>query len=528
MTFENPRFDGLAGPATGADGVTRHELLKRTAVALVGVSSLRLLDVVPALAANRAAGVLTVAQTADVDVIDPHRATAFHTQYVLEQIYGTLVEFDSKLDIAPGLASDWTFSKDLKTLKLKLRNDVHFHNGQQFTSNDVRASLVRILQPKTGAVGRSNLLLIHRIKTPDKYTVVLVLRQPNDAILAALATLYASMLSASDIASGAFLKKPNGTGPFRFSSWTTGQSFNLVRNASYWGGKPPLAGVDFRVVPDETSIVAALQTGNVQLGVVTDPVVARQIHGLNVLRTPSLSYHALMLNDRRPPLNDKRVRLAIQAAVDRNQVLASAALGEGIVVGPITSPAYRSLPNDRPYPKPNIAAAKNLLAQAGHSGGITLKTIVATGLYSTAVNEAQSLQAQLKQAGINLDLQVQEASTYVKSWLADDFDAAVALNGSSPDPDTTYTPYFTSTGSLKAQGGLSSPKLDQLFAQGRQTADVPTRRKVYKEISEYLEDNAAWIWMFSSYDYRVLASSVRNFKPMPNGSLKYLRQTSLA
>src|SRR5436190_14384 len=222
---------------------------------------------------------------------------------------------------------------------------------------------------------------------------------------------------------------------------------------------------------------------------------------------------------RRPPL---------QCTLHRKEVLDSAALGEGSVIGPITSPAYRSNPNaDRPCPTPNLAKAKRFLRAAGMPEGFTIQTIVETGEYATAVNEAQSAQAQLKKVGINPDLQVRDAGTYVKRWLAADFDAAIALNGGRVDPDTMYNRYFTSAGNLNKVAGFASPKLDQLFAQGRATSDVPKRKAVYKQLSRTLEGQAVWVWLFTGLDYYAVTSKVHNFVPMSDESLQYLRQTFL-
>jgi peptide/nickel transport system substrate-binding protein len=250
--------------------------------------------------------------------------------------------------------------------------------------------------------------------------------------------------------------------------------------------------------------------------------------GLKVLRQSSLSYHTLMLNDRHPPLDKQYVRLAIQCAIDRKQVLDSAAQGEGQVTGPITSPAYRSDPSARPCPTPNLVKAKKFLAAAGFpNGGITLNTIVETGEYATAVAEAQSVQAQLAKIGINLNLQTLDSGTYVQRWLAADFDAAIALNGGRVDPDTMYTRYFTSTGNLNKVAGYASPKLDTLFAQGRATSDVAKRKTLYTQISKTLEGQGAWVWMFTAFDYYAVSSKVHNFVPMANESLLYLKQTTL-
>ena len=503
-------------------------LLVALVVALVTVVGASARGTSPVTAA--AGKTLVVGRTADIDKLDPHLATAFQTVQTLDLIYGTLVHLTPSLDIVPGLATSWKFSNGSRTLTLHLRQGVRFHDGSAFDAQDVKASLGRIVNQKTGAVARSNLADIWRIVAPNRSTVILRLHDPDVPLLAALADVNTAILSSADIASGSFVKKPNGTGPFKFAGWKPGQSVDLVANPSYWGGKVKLGGVEFRVIPDETSVLSAVKSGNVQMGLISDPLVARQAgSGLTVFRTPSLNYHVLQLNARHAPLDNVNVRLAIQCAVDRKEVLDSAALGEGRVVGPITSPAYRSDINDRPCPTANLTKAKQYLAKAGLSGAVTIHTIVETGEYATAVSEAQSLQAQLKRVGINLDLQTLDASTYVKRWLAADFDAAVALNGGRVDPDTMYNRYFTSKGNLNTVAGYASKKLDDLFAQGRATSDAAARKAVYKKLSETLEGNAAWIWLFSSYDYRITTKNVHGFIPMPNGSLQYgLRQASLS
>ncbi len=175
-----------------------------------------------------------------------------------------------------------------------------------------------------------------------------------------------------------------------------------------------------------------------------------------------------------------------------------------------------------------MAKAKSLLAQAGFPGGVTIKTIVSTGEYATSTNEAQNLQAQLKDAGITLELETLESGAYVDRWIAGTFDAAVALNGGRPDPDGMYGRYFTSTGNLNKVAGYASPELDQLFAQGKATADPAQRKPIYTKISNHLENNAVWIWLFSSYEYTASTAGVKGYTPMANGSFQFLRETSLS
>jgi peptide/nickel transport system substrate-binding protein len=300
-----------------------HGAYRRLSLIVLLAALTALVAVIGALAQRtpQAAGkTLVIGRTADVDKLDPHLATAFQTIQTLDLVYGTLVQLTPSLDIVPGLATSWKFSNGARTLTLRLRSGVRFHDGSAFDSQDVKASLSRIVNPKTAAVARSNLADIWRIAAPGPRTVVIRLHDPDVPLLAALADVNTAILSSADIASGSFVKQPNGTGPFKFSKWTPGQSVDLVANPSYWGGKVQLGGVQFRVIPDETSVLSALKSGNVQMGLISDPLVARQAgSSLTVYRTPSLSYHALMLNARHAPLNNLNLRLAIQCAVDRKK-----------------------------------------------------------------------------------------------------------------------------------------------------------------------------------------------------------------
>lgn len=481
-----------------------------------------------AAATETPGGNLVSGITSDLDTLFPWKATQFQAVALLGTVYGTLTELDDKLAVVPGLAESWSASDDGMTLTLTLRAGVKFHDGKEFSSADVKFSLDKIREEATAAVAASSLASIEEVQAPDPQTVVLKLKNADAAILAGLASVNLAMLSKDDT-EASLSATPNGTGPFAFKDRKPNESITLAANPTYWGDAPKLATVEFRIIPDETSIVAALQSGNVQLAVLDDPLVAKAAEGdgITITKTPQLAYHALQLNARRAPLDNVKVRLAIACAIDRQQVLDTAALGEGTVTGPITSPAYRSDPTARPCPTRDVAKAKALLAEAGLAGGVTIKTIVSQGEYATSVNEAQNLQAQLQEAGITLELDVMEIGGFVDKWLAADFDAAVALNGGRPDPDTMYGRYFTSTGNLNKVAGYSSPELDQLFAEGKTTTDVAKRSAAYAAISRHLEDNAVWVWMFSSYSYTATTAGVSGFIPMPNASLQYLRVTSV-
>jgi peptide/nickel transport system substrate-binding protein len=498
-----------------------------------------------------AGGTLVVGITSDINQLFPWKATQFQAVAVLGTVYGTLTELDQNLDVVPGLAEGWETSEDGLTVTFHLRPGVTFHSGKPLTSEDVKASLDAIKVEANAAVARASLASVTAVDAPDPETVVLTLSAPDAGLLAGLSTVNVAILPAAEIAQGAspapapadpsaaptanpieaaLTAQPDGTGPFKFSGRVPNESISLVRNDAYWGDPVPLDGVEFRVIPDEASIVAGIQAGNVNLAVLNDPLVAQQAEadGIPVEPTPQLAYHVLQLNARVAPLDNLDVRLAIACAIDRQVVLDTAALGEGEVTGPITSPAYKSDPAARPCPTRDVEKAKSHLAAAGFEGGLTLPLLVSQGEYATSVAEAESVQAQLAEAGITVELEVTDIDTYVDKWLAADFATTIALNGGRPDPDGMYGRYFTSTGNLNTVAGFASDELDALFAQGKSTSDPEARKAIYAQISQYLEDNAVWVWLFTSYTYTATTQDVSGFIPMANNSLQYLRQTSLS
>lgn len=474
-------------------------------------------------------GTLVVGTTSDPDTLFPWKATQFQAVHLLQNVYGTLTGFDDELEVVPALAESWDVSDDGLTMTFHLRDGVTFHDGSELDAEDVVHSLESIMDEATAAVGAATLASVEGVEAVDPLTVELTLSAPDASILAGLAEVNMAILSAEDTEE-TLTTDTNGTGPFQLADRVPNEAITLEPFADYWDGAPELDALEFRVIPDETSIVSALQSGNVHLAVFDDPLVAQSAEGsgVTVTETPQLAYHVLQLNARQAPLDDVDVRLAIQCAIDRQEVLDTAAQGAGQVIGPITSPAYASDPAARPCPERDYDQAREHLAAAGYPDGFELDLMVSQGEYATSVNEAQNIQAQLAEVGITVNLDVLEIGAYVDRWIAADFTAAVALNGGRPDPEGQYGRYFPSTGNLNEVAGYSSDTLDELFAQGKQTAEPAERKAIYDEIARELEDEAAWVWLFSSYTYTATLDGVTGFTPMPNGSLQNLRVTTLA
>ena len=482
-------------------------------------------------AAPTAGGVLIAARAADGKGLDPHLQTAFASHRMLEHIYEPLLGLDADMNVIPRLAKSWAWSEDGLTLTLEIQEGVVFHDGTPMTSADVKASFERILNEETGAAARSFFTAIDTIDAPDDMTVVFNLSAPNAAILAAMTTPNGAILSKAWLeAGGDPAVETNGTGPFKLADWDPDNVLTLTANEQYWvPDRPYLDGIEFRTIPDESSILAGLRAGEIDWALINDPrvaTVAEGSQGLNIMRAPALAYHVLQLNASRPQFQDVRVRQAISCAIDRQEVLDTAALGEGEVTPPATAPFYRAPLDELTCYTKDLDKARALLEEAGVSD-LTFTIIAASAEPPTALAEAQSIQAQLAELGINVEIESLELGVYVDRWLAADFDAAVALNGGNPDPDNMFYRYWHSTGNLNKVAAYSSPEIDALLDQARSVVDVEERKVLYDEIQQLLADAAPWVWLYVGYEYRVMQPDVMGYVPLSNGATVYLRDTYL-
>ncbi len=487
-----------------------------------------LLSVFPALAQDDS-NVLIMARAADTTGLDPHTQTAFASFRLLELIYEPLVNLDENLNVVPSLAESWAFGEDGLSLTFNLRQGVTFHNGAEFTAEDVVASMNRILDEETAAAARANYLSISSIDTPDDYTVVFNLSQPDTPLLAALATTNAAIVDSADIESGDVATVANGTGPFSLTEWTPDVSTMLAANENWWGEGPNVDGIEIRIIPDEASILAALRAGTIDFALLNDPLIATLLIGdesVVLNRVPAVAYHVLQLRSVEPPLDNLKVRQAISCAIDRQEVLDTASLGEGEVTGPLTMAAFK-LPTDELFCyEKDLARAQELMAESGVEP-FTLTVIAANAEPPTALSEAQSIQAQLAEIGITVEIESMELSVYVDRWLAGDFQAAVALNGGRPDPYTMYARYWPSTGNLNNVAGYSDETLDDLFERGRAESDPEARLAIFNDFERHITEQAPWVWLYVGYEYTAQQPYVEGFVPSPMDSVLGLAHVTL-
>jgi peptide/nickel transport system substrate-binding protein len=227
-------------------------------------------------------------------------------------------------------------------------------------------------------------------------------------------------------------------------------------------------------------------------------------------------------------LNKLEVRQAISCAIDRQEVLDTASLGEGQVTGPLTIPAYQLSPGEYFCYKKDVEFSKKLLKNAGWSSGVKLKAIVASAEPPTSLSEAQNIQAQLAKVGIEMEIESLELSVYIQRWLKADFDMAVAHNSGRADPYTMYNRYWTKKGNLQKVSKYIDDKLDRLMAEGRVETEPKRRKRIFADFQKHLVKQAPWIWLYTGFEYTAQQSYVTGFVPMSNDSLYFLHQVRLS
>jgi peptide/nickel transport system substrate-binding protein len=483
-----------------------------------------------ALALPVHAQTLRMAWSQDATGLDPHKQTAFSSLRLLELIYEPLVRLDADLNVVPAIAQSWEFSEDAQTLTFTLDPDAQFSNGEPVTAADVKASFERILDEATSAAARSNFLSIESIDTPDAGTVVFNLNTADVPILASMATINAAIVPSSEIEAGSIGTTTVGSGPFILESWEPNAREVLTANPDWAGGELAIDGINVTVLPDETAILASLRAGQIDFALINDPLVATMVPNepnLQLNRVPGLAYNVLQLNPSREPMDNLQVRQAMSCAIDRQEIVDAALAGEGHVTGPLTMPAFAQDPDTLFCYEQDLDRARQLMEEAGMADGFSATIIGATGEPPVAAAEAQVLQQQLAEIGIELEIEMMELNVYVDRWLKGDFDMAVALNGGRPDPYPMYNRYFTKEGNLLNVSNFVDDTLDELMAEGQRETDPDKRVEIFQEFERHLAEQAPWLWLSTSYNYTAQRDNVSGYEPSPTGTLFGLTKVSV-
>lgn len=470
-------------------------------------------------------GTLVFGLSGNPDTLDPQKTAGTLTFQVVKSFYDTLVEPNTDGTIVPALAESWIVSPDGLIWTFKLRRNVVFHNGQPFTSKDVRASLERIKDEATASPKRSEFAAIKEIRTPDAATVVIVLSQPYAPLLASLASGWGAILPSGLIASGHnFGAEPVGTGPFKFEKWIRDNKIAMVRNDTYWmKGLPKLAKVEFQIIPERAVQVQGLSAGVIDAVEFIDPEDLPLFSSnpkVSIKKELTSLIMVMAMNCSREPLNDLRVRQAVNYAIDK-QVVLDVAYGGGKVGSTFldTGNAYYT---DFSYLYPyNPDKARQLLKAAGVD--TREFTITVPQNYPLHVKAAELIQQMLEKVGMHVKLQLVDWSTWLSSvYNGGNYDFTVIGHTGKLDPDGTLAGYGTGK-----YVKWINPTAAQKIKEAAAISDFAARKKLYTEVLEIMAKEVPFVYLGTSYRYVGTRSNVVDFRMTPNLDTFDFRWTEL-
>lgn len=419
-------------------------------------------------------GILRVSAPFNPSSLDPVTSGAGSDHMILYSLYDTLVDFEpATLQPIPGLATEWAFDSPTR-LVMRLREGVKFHDGTDFDAEAVKANLDRALNdPRSTAKG--DLTSVDNVEVVEPHVVAINLKSPDSALPLILADRPGMMASptAFNDESRNFDRTPVGTGPFVFKSWNDGDSVEMVRYDDYWDEEiPHLDGIIFRIITDLNTGLRSVIAGETDFVYRLNPqqkLVADRMGDKVVVRTsPTVANYHIVFNYGKPPLDDVRVRQAINYAVDREAFNQAAMLGLGQVAQTLLPPDY--WPHDDAHDgfyAYDPEKAKALLAEAGHENGLTLQYY--SNSDQSSQQRAEIIMEQLRKVGINCVLTTGSNSDMFQRFMVRGEGDAIMVNWTGrPDPIQGF-----------------------LFVYGEQGANNPGKVPPPMELSEAIADAQA-------------------------------------
>ena len=455
--------------------------------------------------------------------IDPAFSTDTYSATLIHQLFDGLVQFDQNLNVVPAIASDWRVSTDGLTYTFTIREGVKFHNGRQVTADDVVYSFTRILDPKqrSGAISffeRIKGAIAYRsgttkdvagLKAIEPHTLVITLEEAFAPFLPVLAMVISKVVPREEVERWGkdFGHHPVGTGPFLLESWDK-ERILLSANQEYHQGRPHLDQIVYNIYTgaQNEKMFSDFLTGKVEEAAVFGANRERmsQTTEYQFFRKPTLSLLFYGMNCNRPPLQDKRVRQALNYAINKVQIVHEYVKDQFV-------PATTILPPGMPAYTPENAAyaydparAEALLAEAGygpHQKKLSL-TILSASNSKLAQQELGLIAADLAAVGVELQLQYEtdwpifEATLssrnfqlYRYSWIAD-----------IPDPDNFLNVLFRSSSNYNFMR-YSNPEVDHILSRALAETDMLKRVKLYREAEQIILRDAPIIpWLYLTFE----------------------------
>ncbi len=485
-------------------------------------------------------GVLNATQSDLPPSLSIHEEATVAAVWPMMPCYNNLVLFDplkkqeSVNSIIGELAEKWAWQDGGKALAFTLRRGVKWHDGQPFSSKDVKYTFDVIREaPDAPAKLRVNPRKlwyenVAGIEAPDAETVIFRLKRPQPSLILMLASGYAPVYAAH-VPPAELRMKCVGTGPFKLKEYRPGEYVDLVKNPDYFiKGRPYLDGIRYLIIRERGTRYAALQAGRLDVSYPLEIAktiaesVKKAVPSTALVETSTNLNDNLLLNFKRPIFQDLRVRRAINLAIDRRGYVQAGRQGAAVLGGVMLPKPYgvwglsekdlMKLPGMGDSAK-NKAEARQLLAQAGYSPGKPLKLAVSTRASSFYVDLASFVIDELKQVGIDAPLEQVEMGIWHAKLTRRDYEMAVNNTGIAPDdPDANLYENFKCS-SPRNYSDYCNHEVDRLIDEQSQTLDPAKRLKLVQDLDTRLQLEGARVILGWAKEYYLMWPYVKNLVP---------------
>lgn len=471
--------------------------------------------------------VLTVGNAQDTATLLPFSGGGTANANIVNQIYDGLTGRDETGQIVPAIASSWEAVDDV-TWIFKLRDDVVFHNGEKCDATAVKFTADLALDPNsTLPANRSDISdVLEAVEIVDDYTIRFITKEPFAGLPLRLFSFkvfppkYFAEMGQEYVTAN-----PVGTGAFKFVSWEKDKEVVLEANPDYFRGAPKIDRLIIKVIPNETTRVAALESGELDIiSAVPNSQIARLSQNQELLVTawPTTRSMFVAFNTyTSPALQDPRVRRALNHAVDVDSILENALDGHGRrLANVLFNPSYTAFDEAIQGYAYDTELARSLLREAGYADSLNLSMCFAPGKFMNDSEVVQIIVAQLAEVGVTVNLTEKESglmNNEMKSHTIDDL-WFNGLGGPTADGDLMTQVGWTSDGRYSC---WSDPELDALYSKAITTVDSQKAAEVWKQIQQKMTDDAPGIALYQYYDIYAYKASVKGWTPKADQIQEY-------
>lgn len=451
-------------------------------------------------------------------------------------VYNGLVKYDKYFNLAGDLAERWDISPDGLSLTFHLRKNVKWHDGREFTADDVMFTYKFMIDPNTPTAYSGDYKLVKQAQVLGKYTFRVRYEEPFAPALASwgLTMLPRHLLEGQAPRTSPLNKKPVGTGPYIFKEWKTGDRIVLEANPHYFEGRAKIDRYVYRIIPDQATTFLELKSGGVDWAGLTPVQYTRQTDS-EYFKNNYRKYHYAAnvytyfgFNLQDPRFQDKRVRQALAYAINKEELIAGVLMGQGVVAtGPYKPGHWVYNADVKKYPY-DPQKAKALLREAGwvEEGGVLKKDgrPFSFTIYTNQGNEARQKTAEiiqfwLRALGIDAKIRIVEWSSFINEFIKKRrFEAIILGWALSPDPDQFDIWHSSKTGPDELNHiNYQNPEVDALLKKGRHTFDPKVRKAAYSRLQEVLAEDCPYVFLYVPESLPIIHARFKGIDPGPAG-----------